>query len=306
MIELNSAYLSFGEKCVLNDVSITLPKGKVIGLIGKSGEGKTSILRILSGYLTPQKGEVYLEGKRQPNANELLIPGYSGIALVHQDFGLVPHLTVEENICEKILHLPQRFQSKLLKEMLNLLQLEPLLKRQAISLSGGEQQRVSMARALVVESDYVLLDEPFVHMDTAMKNRVIHYLQGLKEVRNTGFLIVSHNGEEIMGLCDQVVYLKNTKVRREATPEKFYLHPKSLEEAAFFGKINSLRIGGKRILFRPNQYNLKEGTYSIELDFVRSHFQGELIHNLFRTKDGQEVYLSNFTELKTLKKIYVS
>jgi ABC-type multidrug transport system ATPase subunit len=306
VLEIKNIQFSYDRK-ILNDVSFSVQHGQVFGIVGKSGGGKSSLLKIIGGYLTPDEGEVLFKGKRMQKPSEMLIPGYDEIAIVHQDFGLDLYHTVFDNIKQKILHLPHNLQDILIKQMVDLLDLSHLVKQKAIDLSGGEQQRLSIARALASESDLILLDEPFVHLDTPMRRSLLNYIEKLKEIRNTSFIIVTHNGDEILGLCDEAIFIKNGQIKRKATPSKFYNSPRSIEEAEFFGPVNAISIENKRKLFRPNQYSTlkKEGMKKIELEFVRCHQQGLFYSNIFRTTRGEEILLFNLEPMKAITCIYV-
>ncbi len=305
MLKVENLHCKF-DKEVLHNVSFDLKQGEIIGIVGKSGGGKTSLLRIIGGFLTASRGDVHLNGKRLPLAKELLVPGYENIALVQQDFGLDLYHTVKENIREKILHLPVKHQDVLIREMFDLLDLSKLSEQQAILLSGGEQQRLSIARALVSESDLVLMDEPFVHLDAPMKRRLIGYLEKLNELRSTSFIIVTHNGEEILGLCDKVIYIKKGKIKRQGKPNRFYDYPRSIEEAEFFGPVNVVQLGQKRILFRPDQYSLVDSEKNkLNIKYKKSRKQGPLFHNEFISKRGEEILLFSFNSMETVNCIYV-
>ena len=305
MLEIKNIHFEYDRE-ILQDVSFKLKQGTFLGIVGKSGGGKTSLLKIIGGYLTPSKGEVFQNGRKLKKANELLVPGYENISLVHQDFGLDLYHTVLENIREKVLHLSFGLQKELIDEMISLLDMGKLLNQQAISLSGGEQQRLSIARAIVSEADLILLDEPFVHLDSPMRRKLFLYLKKLKELRNTSFIIVTHNGEELLGLTDEVIYFKKGRIKRKAKPENFYSNARSIEEAEFFGPINSIRIGKKRLLFRPDHYSIDNLTnQKVDIAFIGYQKFGPLFHNNFTTKRGEDVLLFSFESMETIKCIYV-
>lgn len=305
MLEVKNVFLEYGRE-ILHDVSFQLNQGSFLGIVGKSGGGKSSLLKIIGGYLTPLEGSVCQNGIKLPNSNELLVPGYTNIALVHQDFGLDPYHTVKENIREKVLHLREAHQAELIDQMLNLLDLTHITEQQAIKLSGGEQQRLSIARALVSEADLILLDEPFVHLDSIMRRKLFLYLQEMRKARNTSFIIVTHNGEELLGLTDRVIYLSNGRIKRTARPDVFYSKPMSIMEAEFFGPVNSVRLNGKQILFRPDQYVLvNNGGQMIELTFEACFKQGPIYHNFFLTLKGVKILLFSFESMETVNCIYV-
>jgi len=305
VLEVRDIHFAYDRE-ILSNVNFNLGKGKFLGIVGKSGGGKTSLLKIIGGHLSPSNGEVHFNGKKLKKANELLVPGYENIALVLQDFGLNLHHTVLDNIRESVLHLPFKLQEKLIQEMLDLLHLHELIQQKAIHLSGGEQQRLSIARALASEADLVLLDEPFVHLDSPMRNRLILYLEKLKELRNTSFIIVTHNGEEVLGLCDEVLYFKKGQIKRKAKPEEFYSKPRSIEEAEFFGLVNLVIAGDKRKLFRPDQYDASPNNgVKLIVQFLRSRKQGPQYYNYFRTERGESILLFGSYSMEKINSIYV-
>lgn len=305
MLEIKNISFSY-DTPILQDISFQLKQGEFLGIVGKSGGGKSSLLKIIAGYLSPNSGAVFFNKQKLKYANELLVPGYPEIAIVHQDFGLDLYHTVRENIREKVLSLPRKMQDQMIRELLDLLDLNDLSEQKAIYLSGGEQQRLSIARAFASECDLILLDEPFVHLDSPMRWRLIDYLQKLRQIRKTSFIIVTHNGEEILSLCDEVIYLKKGKVVRKNKPSHFYNSPKSKEEAAFFGPINHCKINGKAKLFRPNQFSFdKQKGEILPVHFVRSIQQGPLMHNYFITNNGEDLLLFNFEAMDNVKEIYV-
>lgn len=141
----------------------------------------------------------------------------------------------------------------------------------------------------------LLLDEPFVHLDQQLRMDLIGYILKLNEVRNTTIVLVSHDGGEMMGVVNKMIYLKDGEVKREGSPSDFYFHPIDFEQGALLGLLNRLHIDGEEVLFRPNEYELnKEG---IRVKYVRCVDTGLHVFNYFQTEDGQRVILSNDVKL---------
>lgn len=304
MLTLNSISLSYDKK-VLDALSFTLKQGEVIGIVGHSGVGKTSLLKIISGLQDASSGEVYLEGKRVVGPSMRLIPGHNEIQLVNQDFALDSYQTVEENVRGKILHLPTKTQNQFIDELLDLVEMTHLRTHFAHTLSGGEQQRLAIIRALAMEPKVLLLDEPFVHLDVQLRYRLISYLLELKEVRNMGIIIVSHNNEELLSLSDRIVYIKDGKVKRIASPLDFYYRYKTLEEGRMFGIVNRINNEGKMLSFRPDEYEIVTNDKSgIEVVFSRAIFMGSFFLNEFKYNQTT-IVLYNKNELTNVGKISI-
>lgn len=292
------------DSVIFSGVSFSLNEEEIIGLIGKSGAGKTTLLKSLAGLVSLKEGKVILDKKPLLDPAQKLVPGYEDIQLVNQDFGLEPFHTVRENIKEKILSLDRSQRDEFTDELLDLIELTSMANRQARFLSGGEQQRLSIARALASEPKYLLLDEPFVHLDLRLRLKLITYLRHLRAIRGTGICIVSHDGEELMGLVDRIIHLKGGRIVRDDSAENLYYTPEDLEEGQLLGHVNEVIIDGKTILFRPNEYEIHDQE-GIPVQFKEAIKGGSIIYNIFRTSEGVDIMLSSLGEMNEVNFIKV-
>lgn len=280
---------------VFRGISFELEQGKLVGIIGGSGAGKTTLLKAISGLLDTVEGNVSLDGKKLIGPADKLVPGYEEIQLVNQDFELDTFHTVYENIKEKVLHLPKEDQVILVEEMLSVFELESLRDRQVRWVSGGEQQRVALARALACEPRYLLLDEPFVHLDQRLRMKVMGYLKSLNEVRNSTIVLVSHDGAEMMGFVDEVMHLAKGGIQRIASVSDMYYHPENELQGGLMGMINVLTIDSQQVLFRPSEYTLEDANISVKFE---SHFDtGMVVFNYFSTDSNERIILSSAAPL---------
>ena len=284
MIELRNIKLDFG-KPILQNISLQIKQGETLGIVGKSGAGKSSLLAIISGKLTPQSGDIFYQGKILPTANQLLIPGFPFVQIVEQNFALDIYHTVYENIHVKASHLAFDKRDTWVRKIMRILGLHKLENQKAIVLSGGEQQRVAIARALASKPTILLLDEPFAHLDEVLKSRLISYLAQLKKEVNCSLVIVSHDGTDLLSISDTIVHLKKGQISRKRKPEEIYYNPKNKEEAELFGFWNRLEINKEQINFRPSQYNIVESN-GIELEAATTFFKGSYYENHCVTKVG--------------------
>lgn len=305
MLSIQNIHLSY-DKPILNGISLTVRSNEIIGIAGHSGAGKTSLLKIIAGLTDAAKGMVFLEEQRVVGPSLKLIAGHPEIQLVNQDFNLDSYQTTEENIKGKILHLPKNIQENFMDELLDVVELTHLKNRLAHTLSGGEQQRLAIARALALEPKVLLLDEPFVHLDSQLRIRLISYLSELKKVRNMSIIIVSHNSEELVSLTDKIVYLKDGKIKRIASPADFYYRYKTVAEGRMFGIVNQLTIDGKSIHFRPDEYEIDESEKpEIPLHYSHSVFMGGYFLNEFSTDKKKKIVLLHQVPLHNVKGIKI-
>lgn len=304
MLKVKQIYFQ-REKEILSGVSFNLKGSSILGLVGPSGAGKSTLLKIMAGLLEPDKGDVLLGKQRVYGPSYKLIPGHPEIQLVNQDFDLDLYHTVRENLLVQANYLPDHLCQELIDELLELLELTPLQHKQAIHLSGGEQQRLAMGRSLAKEPEVILLDEPFAHMDIHLRNRISDYLLKLKKIRKTSFMLVTHDGEEVLSLADRILFFNEGKILRIDTPENFYFHPTNEFEGLFFGDLNAVVINKEKILFRPIEFELSadEANVQLEVKFMKSIFFGSYYKNYFQTKKRETIILYHIESLSHVEKI---
>ena len=302
MIELHNIGVK-REDWVLRNVNLSIAQGELIGIIGQSGIGKTTLLKLISGLVDVSEGEVRFQGVKLIGPSEKLIPGYEEIQLVNQDFGLEPYHTVWQNVKEKVLNLNQEDQDLVVTEFLELVELKHLKNRKAIVLSGGEQQRLAIARALACEPKVLLLDEPFVHIDQRLRLKIVNYLLTLNKVRNTTIVLVSHDGAEVMGFVKKVVHIAAEGIERIDSIKNMFYHPATFEQGQLMGWINQIELEGEKVLFRPNEYAIVES--GIELSFTNFLDTGISVFNYFKTAKGEDIVLISMAPLNQVKSINI-
>ncbi|MFK8185978.1 MAG: ABC transporter ATP-binding protein [Phormidesmis sp.] len=233
-----------GADPAVNQVSLTLNKGDLLGLLGPSGCGKTTLLRLVAGFETPENGEIELAGVPVCNAQKFVPPERRQVGVVFQDYALFPHLNVFENVTFGLKQLCRRGQLPkkqikiLAQESLNLVGLSGMEKRYAHELSGGQQQRVALARALAPRPPLVLLDEPFSNLDVQVRLRLRQEVRDiLKNVGASG-IFVTHDQEEALAISDRVAVMHNGYLVQADTPEDIYQCPATRFIAEFVTQAN--------------------------------------------------------------------
>ncbi len=197
-------------------IDTTIQKGELIAIYGESGAGKTSILRMLAGLLTPDKGTIIVNNHTWFTTKKThLKPQDRKIGFVFQDFALFPNMSVRENL---LFALDKGQNTNIVEELINVIELTELQHAKPNQLSGGQKQRVALARALVQKPEILLLDEPLSGLDNTMRSKLQSYLLLIHKKYSLTTIIVSHSPSEIVKLCNRVLVLKNGKIANEGTP----------------------------------------------------------------------------------------
>ncbi|MBM3165226.1 MAG: ABC transporter ATP-binding protein [Bacteroidetes bacterium] len=299
MLEIRGLGLSYEDRCIFSNLNFTLNGNVVYGIFGPNGTGKTSLLNIIAGYQNPTCGEIILNGEVLPLSSHRLIPGFSEMALVSATYHLDWNHSCVENIRESILGWPQVLREKRIKQLLNGLSLNQVKTVLAKRLSEGEKQRLAIARAISNNPEWLLLDEPFGHLDVVHKERL---LQQLFSLGIYNVVIVSHDIQDLMGVCHKIAVLGvRGKLSKFEQPKKKYFNFKSLNTARLMGPLNQLHWEGKPFFFRPTSFSLSnEG---VELVLVRAWFNGMTYVHCFKTLNKEEVILYFQTALPKVIKI---
>jgi sulfate/thiosulfate transport system ATP-binding protein len=229
----------FGSTTVVDDVSFKIARGSLVALLGPSGGGKSTVLRIIAGLEAPDAGEVILNGQVATHTRVQ----DRNIGFVFQSYALFRHMNVRENIGFglAIRKRPKKEIEATVRELLGLVQLEGLGDRFPNELSGGQRQRVALARALAPGSSLLLLDEPFGALDAKVRLELREWIRKLHKERGITSVFVTHDQEEAMDLADQVIVLQQGRVEQIGTPEEIYDRPATEFVASFVGSINVLK-----------------------------------------------------------------
>ena len=238
-LELKEIKKSFTEgEAVLDNISLEISKGEFITLLGSSGCGKTTTLRIIAGLEQPDAGSVWLDGREVTG----LEPNQRDVNTVFQNYALFPHMNVAENIGYglKLKKVPKSEIKKKVSQMLELVQLEGYEKRKPSELSGGQKQRVAIARALVNNPEVLLLDEPLGALDLQLRRAMQIELKHLQKKLGITFIYITHDQEEAINMSDRIAVMKDGRIEQIGTPDEIYNHPKTSYVATFVGNANIL------------------------------------------------------------------
>ena len=266
IISLRNIVVEFDGEQILKNIDLDIKDKEFVTLLGPSGCGKTTTLRIIGGFLTPNSGDVMLEGKR---INDL--PAHKrDVNTVFQRYALFPHLDVYDNIAFglRVAKVPKEEIHERVTKMLEIVSLKGYENRRINNLSGGQQQRVAIARALVNEPKVLLLDEPLGALDLRLRKDMQNELKRIQQATGITFIYVTHDQEEALSMSDTIVVMDNGRIQQIGKPEDIYNEPKNAFVADFIGESNILdgvmlddykvRFFGKSVtggdaVFAPNE-----------------------------------------------------
>jgi iron(III) transport system ATP-binding protein len=275
-VEFHDIALAFGKTQVLRDIDLVIEPGEFFALLGPSGSGKSTLLRVIAGFAFPQSGQVLLDGQdiaRVP-------PWERNIGMVFQNYALWPHMTVWQNVAFGLEErkLPRAEIERRTADALDLVGLRKLAARRPSQISGGQQQRIALARTIAIEPKVLLLDEPLSNLDAKLRIHMRTELLALQRKLGVTTIFVTHDQEEALSIADRVAVLDQGVIQQVGTPVELYDNPANRFIATFVGTINLLRgtlvQAGGRLVFRSEVFGeiLVEGGTAGAAEFaIRPH-----------------------------------
>lgn len=291
ILELKGIKKAFGGVPVLNGIDLKVEPGEFITLLGSSGCGKTTTLRIISGLEVPDSGTVLLEGADVTNTE----PDKRGVHTVFQNYALFPHMTVEANIgySLRIRGVKKPEIKSRVREMLELVQLEGFSSRMPGELSGGQRQRVAIARSVIDSPKVLLLDEPLGALDLQLRRMMQTELKRLQKKLGITFIYITHDQEEALNMSDRIAVMRDGLFEQLGTPNGIYDRPKTAFVARFVGSANILTLGGKCLAVRSEALELQRGEPGYLTGVIREKtFAGGMLRITVDTKECGELVAS--------------
>lgn len=262
----------------LENVSFELKRGELLSLVGENGSGKSTLLRCIAGFEIPSQGRILMEGKSFFDEKTFLEPEKRRTAVVFQEQALFPHLTVYENVAYGLSGYSKIQVQERVSEILELHQLSGYEKRYPHELSGGEQQRLSLTRALAPKPSILLLDEPFNSLNLSLHLELLRKLEGVIRELECTTIFVSHDKKDALSITDRVLVLRKGKIEQWDSPTNVYYEPQNEYVASFFGQINRFCVKKKKI---PQNF-----TNESFLDFLTESTELEKENNTESIKDS--------------------
>ena len=293
ILQLQQIRKSFANTEVLKGVDLEAGQGEFITLLGASGCGKTTTLRIIAGLELPDSGQVILEGHNitdwEPNKRD--------VNTVFQNYALFPHMNVADNVGYglKIRKVPKAQIAERVERALRLVQLEEYGKRMPDQLSGGQKQRIAIARAVINEPKVLLLDEPLGALDLKLRRQMQLELKRLQKQLGITFIYITHDQEEAINMSDRIGVMHEGVLEQMGTPNEVYYRPRTSYVADFVGNANILHKNGETLAIRSENIRMDgESVCTQEAVVVEKSFAGGQLRILFHLSDGQLLTASRY------------
>ena len=293
ILQLQQIRKSFENTEVLKGIDLEAGQGEFITLLGASGCGKTTTLRIIAGLELPDAGQVILEGQDITNCE----PNKRDVNTVFQNYALFPHMNVSDNIGYglKIRKVPKAEIAERVEQALRLVQLEEYGKRMPDQLSGGQKQRIAIARAVINEPKVLLLDEPLGALDLKLRRQMQLELKRLQKQLGITFIYITHDQEEAINMSDRIGVMHEGILEQLGTPNEVYYQPQTSYVADFVGNANILHKNGETFAIRSENILMNgETVCTQEAVVVEKSFAGGQLRILFGLPDGQTITASRY------------
>ena len=295
IIEFRNVSKKFGDFTAVNNINLNIHEGELFSLLGGSGCGKTTLLRMLSGFEIPTTGEIIIDGVDVTNQPPYERP----VNMMFQSYALFPHMTVSKNIAYGLERdrMPKHKIKERVSEMLELVQMENFASRKPDQLSGGQRQRVALARALAKYPKVLLLDEPLGALDKKLREETQFELMNIQKSFETTFVVVTHDQEEAMTLSSRIAVMDSGQIIQKGTPKEIYNFPKNKHIAEFIGSINVFSGVIKEYKKQEDKIVINSPELNTQLSFLNPKFPAVVGNDVFITIRPENVRI----ELEALR-----
>ncbi len=314
-LEVKELFKKEGDTDAVNGISFTQQPFQKIGIAGETGSGKTTLLKMIAGFVQPDAGEVYFKNEKVPGPFDQLIPGHPGIGYLSQHFELRNNYWVND-----FLEMANKLTEEEATRIYAVCEIEHLLKRRTHQLSGGEKQRIALARLLTGSPQLLILDEPFSNLDILHKRTMKQVIENLGDQLGITCIMVSHEPADLLAWADELILIKDGCIVQQGTPHQVYTQPVNEYAAGLLGEYNLVDAAvlhqpdaqGKKLFLRPDQFHTGSpeehsykgvieaihyrGAYSLlEVLFLQQRFF--MLHNRQTFQKGDPLYFSIVTDV---------
>ena len=295
MLQVQNIQFSYQDKKNIDNLSFSLEKTKHLAIIGESGCGKSTLLKLIYGLYDLDKGHIFWNDIEVLGPKYNLVPGMPFIKYLAQDFDLMPFITVAENVGKYLSNFFPEAKQARIAELLEIVEMTEYAHVKAKLLSGGQMQRVALARVLALEPEILLLDEPFSHIDNFRKNSLRRKLFAYLKQQNITCIVATHDSTDVLAFAEEVLIVKDGAVIESGAPKTIYQNPKSKYIASLFGDVNEFVFKGTSHLVYPHQLKLVAQS-DLKVMLLNSYFRGS--HYLMEaTLDNQHIFFESETDI---------
>ena len=294
MLQVQNIQFSYQDKKNIDNLSFSLEKAKHLAIIGESGCGKSTLLKLIYGLYDLDKGHIFWNDIEVLGPKYNLVPGMPFIKYLAQDFDLMPFITVAENVGKYLSNFFPEAKQARIAELLEIVEMTEYAHVKAKLLSGGQMQRVALARVLALEPEILLLDEPFSHIDNFRKNSLRRKLFAYLKQQNITCIVATHDSTDVLSFADEVLIVKDGTVIESGDPKIIYHHPKTNYIASLFGDVNEFVFKGTSHLVYPHQLKVVAQS-DLNVTLINSYFRGS--HYLMEAKFENQTLFFESDEL---------
>ena len=285
MLRVDAISFSYKKELVLKNISFLIQKGDNISIIGESGSGKSTLLKLIYGLYDVIDGNIFWSETEVLGPKYNLVPGMSFMKYLAQDFDLMPFTTVAENVGKYLSNFYPVEKEGKIKELLELVEMRNFANVKVKFLSGGQMQRVALAKVLALEPELLLLDEPFSHIDNFLKNSLRRKIFKYLKEKGITCIIATHDADDILSFSDEIIVLNEGVLIEKGNTKEIYQFPTSYYVASLFGDVNEIKWEEETIFVYPHQLEVSQNS-SFEVQVKDSYFKGGyyLIESVFNNQ----------------------
>lgn len=309
MLQINNISFAYNKETTIHNIDFSLQKSQSLALIGESGCGKSTLLKLIYGLYDLDEGQIFWKDQEVLGPKYHLIPGMDFMKYLAQDFDLMPFITVAENVGKYLSNIYKDQKDERIAELLEVVEMSEFANVKAKYLSGGQMQRVAIARVLALEPEVLLLDEPFSHIDNFRKNGLRRRLFKYFKEKQITTIIATHDSTDVLSFSDEVLIMQNGKIIENGNPKAIYDHPKSKYIASLFGDVNEISAHyfdenqAEILLLFPHQLKIVESS-KLKVKVIATYFRGS--HYLIETSYEKGVlFVENQYDIKVNSEIYL-
>jgi len=289
-LQVQNVVKRYDKQYALNDVSVNVEKGELVCILGPSGCGKTTLLRIIAGLESLDKGKIIIDGKDATH----LPAAKRNFGIVFQSYALFPNMTVMGNIMFALQQKIKASKDELEVRTLEVLRMVDLFEHKSKyprQLSGGQQQRTALARAIAISPSFLLLDEPLSALDAKVRTKLRGEIRAIQKQLGVTTIMVTHDQEEALTMADTVIVMNNAVVEQTGSPREIYGSPATTFVAGFIGSMNFIDDSGLALAIRPEKVKIvsRNENYDLSARVLNIEFRGALIRLFGHLEGGQEI-----------------